>query len=348
MNLEQHILTTIYQKKPQAPIKILFPEGENEKVQAVALKLLKDTFIDQETKQTINVKDIIEPILLLDEADQINEEIVKQVKIIKTTKQTELAQKLYQLRKDKGLTLEQAQKLIAGKNYYGMMLLENGEVDCFVGGINYKTADILRPALQIVKADKKTVSSTFIMNKENETYLYSDCSINIIPNSEQLVAIADSTIDFALNFDFKTFDPVNFENLNVAMLSYSTNGSGTGTDVDKVRAASEVLTQMNWKSQQKVNIAGEIQFDAAFDETVRQKKFPSLDMKGACNIFIFPDLEAGNIGYKIAQRMGKFKAIGPIILGLKKPVNDLSRGATIDDIYDTALITCAQKILKNN
>lgn len=346
MNLEQHILSTIYQKQLSKPIKILFPEGENEKVQAVALKLRKNTFtyLDQQQKeQSISIKDIIEPVLLFNEQELVPDEIAGEVTIIKTTDQAKFAQQLYEIRKEKGLTLEEAQKLVAGKNYYGMMLLNNDAVDGFVGGINYKTADILRPALQIIKADKKTVASTFIMNKDQETYLFSDCSININPTAEQLIAIADSTINFALNFDFKTFDPVSFEHLNVAMLSYSTNGSGTGPDVDKVRQARRELAQMSW-SKQPVQIAGEIQFDAAFDESVRQKKFPDLKMKGACNIFIFPDLEAGNIGYKIAQRMGSFKAIGPIILGLKKPVNDLSRGATIDDIYNTALITCAQRI----
>lgn len=349
MNLEEHILNTIYKKKPEKPIRILFPEGENEKVQAVALKLRKNTFVnlvDDKNLQTVKIKDIIEPVLLFSENETIPSEIADQIAVIKTTDQVNLAQKLYEMRKDKGLTLEQAQTLITGKNYYGMMLLAMNEVDCLVGGINYNTADILRPALQIIKADKKTVASTFIMNKANETYLFSDCSINIAPDAQQLAEIAASTIDFACAFDFKTFNPINFENLDVAMLSYSTNGSGAGNNVDKIREATKMLSQMNWNKKQKVNIAGEIQFDAAFDETVRQKKFPDLAIKGACNIFIFPDLEAGNIGYKIAQRMGNFKAIGPIILGLKKPVNDLSRGATIDDIYDTALITCAQKFLK--
>ncbi|MGL5268265.1 MAG: phosphotransacetylase [Spiroplasma sp.] len=351
MDLEQHILSNIYKKKPVKPIRILFPEGENDKVQVVALKLIKNTFIysqGNKSLQTIKIKDIIEPVLLFHEDENIPEEIENQVQIIKTTEQDYFAQKLYQIRKEKGLTLEQAQKLISGKNYYGMMLLEEEQVDCLVGGINYNTADILKPALQIIKAEKEIVSSTFIMNKEDETYLFADCSINIFPTAQQLVAIATSTINFAFNFNFKSFAPIRFADLNVAMLSYSTNGSGSGPDVDKVRTAVQTLSQMKWKSEQKVNIIGEIQFDAAIDAAVRRKKFSTtLDIKGPCNIFIFPDLSSGNIGYKIAQRLGKFKAIGPIILGLKKPVNDLSRGATIDDIYDTALISCAQKFLKN-
>lgn len=349
MNLEQHILRTIYQKKPAQPIKILFPEGENEKVQAVALKLLSNTFTNiaaDKSEVTVSIKDLIAPVLLFSEQENIPGEIASQVQVIKMSDQANMAEKLYQIRKEKGLTLEQAQKLVSQKNYYGMMLLALNEVDCLVGGINYTTADILRPALQIIKAKQKTVASTFIMSKEKETYLFSDCSINIDPTVEQLIDIASSTINFAAAFALKAFAPEHFADLNVAMLSYSTNGSGSGPDVDKVRAATQTLMQSNWNTEQKVNIAGEIQFDAAFDEVVRKKKFQDLNIKGPCNIFIFPNLSSGNIGYKIAQRLANFKAIGPIILGLKKPVNDLSRGATIDDIYDTALITCAQKFLK--
>lgn len=350
MNIEEHILSTIYKKKLDRPIKILFPEGDNEKVQAVALKLIQNTFVyiaEDKTKKTIRIKEIIEPVLLFNANEKIPEEIGKQVKVIKTNDQLNMAQKLYEIRKEKGLTLEQAKQLVVSKNYYGMMLLEKNEVDCLVGGINFKTADILRPALQIIKANRKTVSSAFIMNKNDKTYIFADCSINIFPSVDQLVEIANSTIEFVSNFDFKTFNPIDFLQLNVAMLSYSTNGSGSGEDVYKVKQATEKLAKMAWKTSQKINIIGEIQFDAAFDETIRKKKFPSLNVQGPCNIFIFPNLESGNIGYKIAQRLGGFKAIGPIILGLKKPVNDLSRGATVDDIYDTALITCAQKILKD-
>lgn len=346
MDLEQHILSNIYKKKPEKPIKILFPEGDNDKVQIVALRLLNNKFVYvQEDKviQTIPIRDIIEPVLLFQENENIPPEIKEQVCVLTTNKQDDFAQKLYQIRKEKGLTLEQAQKLVSSKNYYGMMLLETGAVDCLVGGINYRTADILRPALQIIKPEKKIISSVFIMNRESETYLFADCSINIAPTAEQLVAIADSTIDFVSNFNFKSYDSANFSELNVAMLSYSTNGSGSGPLVDTVTSATKTLAEMKWNISQKVNIIGEIQFDAAIDETVRRKKFAGLDVSGPCNIFIFPDLTSGNIGYKIAQRLGKFKAIGPIILGLKKPVNDLSRGATIDDIYNTALITCAQK-----
>lgn len=342
MNLEEHILATIYQKNKAEPVKILFPEAENKKIQEVAFKLFNNTFF-YDSKE-IKIRDIIEPVLLFHENEVIPQEL-SSLTIIKTTDRLNLAQKLYEIRKEKGLTLEQAKELVNHKNYYGMMLLELGVVDGFVGGINYKTSDILRPALQIIKTKKEIVSSVFIMNRNEEIYFFSDCSININPSFKQLEAIASSTIDFVLDFNLKS-NSLTSKNLNVAMLSYSTNGSGSGESVDKVKLATKNLVN-TWKSQEQVNIIGEIQFDAAFNQEVRAKKFPDLkNIKGSCNIFVFPSLESGNIGYKIAQRLGGFKAIGPVVLGLKKPVNDLSRGASVDDIYKTALITCVQLFLK--
>lgn len=346
MTLENHILNTIKNHdKNKLPIKILFPEGENEKVQAVALKLVAEKFTDEHNKP-VPVSDLIQPILLFNANEIIPHNIKDKVTTIISENQAELANKLYELRKAKGLTLEQAQKLVTGKNYFGMMLLESNTVDCFVGGINFTTADILRPALQVIKPrkDVKTVSSCFIMNKEQSTFIFSDGSINIDPNEDQIVDIATSAVHCAQSLNLKDYDKKDFSEIKLALLSYSSNGSGTGENVDKMKNATAKLAKVNW-GQEKVNIAGEIQFDAAFDQEVRKKKFPELKFDGPCNIYIFPDLEAANIGYKIAQRLGGYKAIGPIVLGLNKPVNDLSRGATVDDIYFTALITCAQSLL---
>jgi len=248
MNLEQHILSIIYKKNLKTPIKILFPEAENEKIQAVALKLIENTFVfssGNNILKEVKIKDIIEPVLLFSENENIPKEISERINIIKTTNQLNLAQKLYEIRKEKGLTLEWAQKLVSQKNYYAMMLLEINMVDCLIGGINYNTADILKPALQIIKSNKKLVSSIFIMNRNNETYLFSDCSINVLPTPEQLVEIASNSIEFAINFNFKSFDQKCFSQLNVAMLSYSTNGSGAGSYVDKIKQATEILAQMN-------------------------------------------------------------------------------------------------------
>lgn len=330
MKLLDFILSIL--QKSKTPITILFPEGDNEKVQAVALNI---------TSNNSPVKNFIVPVLLFNNEKEIANSI-KNTKIktlvIAKNQITNFANELYELRKAKGLTLDAAKQLVQNRNYYGMMLLNNKEVDGFVGGITFTTADILRPALQIIgpKAGIKTVSSTFIMNKNEEIFLFSDGSINLNPTTEQLVDIARSTAHFA---ELLQFNPI-----KLAMLSYSTNTSGAGESVDKVRNATNLLQQLKLKN---VQVAGPIQFDAAWDQEVRNKKFPALTIKGQCNAFIFPTLDAANIGYKIAQRLGDYKAIGPVVLGLNQPVNDLSRGASIDDIYYTALITAIQTLIKN-
>ncbi|WP_338979779.1 phosphate acetyltransferase [Spiroplasma endosymbiont of Lasioglossum malachurum] len=330
MKLLDFILSIL--QKSKTPIRILFPEGDNEKVQAVALKIINDNS---------PVKNFITPVLLFNNDKEIPSNIknsnIKTLSI-EENQVTNFTNQLYELRKAKGLTLEAANKLVLSRNYYGMMLLNNKEVNGFVGGITFTTADILRPALQIIgpKAGTKTVSSTFIMNKNEEIFLFSDGSINLNPTAEQLADIAKSTIHFG---ELLEFNPI-----KLAMLSYSTNTSGSGESVDKVRNATNFVQQLKLKN---VQVVGPIQFDAAWDQEVRNKKFPELTIKNHCNAFIFPTLDAANIGYKIAQRLGDYKAIGPIVLGLNQPVNDLSRGATIDDIYYTALITAIQTLIKN-
>lgn len=330
MKLLDFILSVL--QKSKMSISILLPEGDNEKVQAVALKIINNDS---------PVKNFIIPVLLFNNETEIPSNIKNtriKTLVIEQKRMINFANELYELRKAKGLTLAAANKLVLSRNYYGMMLLKNEEVNGFVGGITFTTADILRPALQIIgpKVGIKTVASTFIMNKDEAIFLFSDGSINLNPTSEQLVDIAKSTIDFA---ELLQFNPI-----KLAMLSYSTNTSGIGDSVDKVRAATYFIQQLKLKH---VQVAGPIQFDAAWDEEVRNKKFPELKIKGHSNIFIFPTLDAANIGYKIAQRLGDYKAIGPIVLGLKQPVNDLSRGATIDDIYYTVLITAMQTLIKN-
>lgn len=330
MKLLDFILSIL--QKSKRPITILFPEGDNEKVQTVALNI---------TSNNSPVKNFIVPVLLFNNDKEIPNSI-KNTKIktlvITDNQITNFANQLYEWRKAKGLTLDDAKQLVQSRNYYGMMLVSNKEVDGFVGGITFTTADILRPALQIIgpKAGIKTVSSTFIMNKNEEIFLFSDGSINLSPTTAQLVDIARSTAHFA---ELLQFNPI-----KLAMLSYATNNSGTGESVDRIGNATNLVQQLKLKN---VQVAGPIQFDAAWDQEVRNKKFPSLTIKGQCNVFIFPTLDAANIGYKIAQRLGDYKAIGPIVLGLKQPVNDLSRGASIDDIYYTALITAMQTLIKD-
>lgn len=329
MQLLDFILSIL--KTTNKPIKILFPEGDNDKIQAVALKI---------SDNNSPVKDFIVPVLLFTNKTEIPSVIKNsnvQTLFIETKQKADFVTKLVELRKAKGLTPQEADKQLSLRNYYGMMLLKNNIVDGFVGGITFTTADILRAALQIVgpKGGTKTVSSTFIMNKDKDIFLFSDGSINLNPTAQQLVDIAKSTVEFG---QLLQFNPI-----KLALLSYSTDRSGSGESVDKVRSATELVVASKLKN---VQVAGPIQFDAAWDQEVRVKKFSSVKITGSCNVFIFPDLNAANIGYKIAQRLGGYKAIGPIVLGLNQAVNDLSRGASVDDIYYTALITALQTLIK--
>ncbi|MBQ2995853.1 MAG: phosphotransacetylase, partial [Oscillibacter sp.] len=205
--------------------------------------------------------------------------------------------------------------------------------DALLGGATYSTADTVRPALQIVKTKpgNKIVSSCFIMVREaatgdREVLAMGDCAINIKPNEDELVEIAVETAKCAKTFGI---DP------KVAFLSYSTKGSGKGEDVDKMRNACAKAKE----AMPDVAVDGEMQFDAAVSPTVGQLKFPGSKVAGYANTFIFPDINAGNIGYKIAQRLGGFDAYGPILLGLNAPINDLSRGCNAQEVYSMAIIT---------
>ena len=210
-----------------------------------------------------------------------------------------------------------------------------GIADALLGGATYSTADTVRPALQLIKTKpgNSIVSSCFILVRpsatgENEVLAMADCAINIHPTEDELVEIAGESAECAKIFGV---DP------KVAFLSYSTFGSGKGEDVDKMRNAAH-------KAQEKypnLPIAGEMQFDAAVSPKVARTKCPDSDVAGHANTFIFPDINAGNIGYKIAQRLGNFEAYGPILLGLNAPINDLSRGCNASEVYSMAIITAA-------
>ena len=240
-----------------------------------------------------------------------------------------------ELRKSKGVTPEEAREMLGKPNYFGTMLVKMGYADALLGGATYSTADTVRPALQLIKTKpgNKIVSSCFILVRPgatngNEVLAMGDCAINIKPNEDELVEIAEETIKCARLFGV---DP------SVAFLSYSTDGSGKGEDVDKMRNAARKTKQKN----PTVPIDGEMQFDAAVSSRVAQKKFPTSEVAGHANTFIFPDINAGNIGYKIAQRLGRFDAYGPILLGLNSPINDLSRGCNAIEVYSMAIITAA-------
>ena len=247
----------------------------------------------------------------------------------------EMVDLLCELRKKKGITPERARDILLQANYFGTMLVKMGIADALLGGATYSTADTVRPALQLIKTkpENNIVSSCFILVRpsatgENEVLAMADCAINIEPNEDELVEIAGEAAECAKIFGV---DP------QIAFLSYSTHGSGKGDAVDKMRNAAE-KTRAKYP---ELPIDGELQFDAAVSPRVARTKCPESKVAGHANTFIFPDINAGNIGYKIAQRMGNFDAYGPILLGLNAPVNDLSRGCNASEVYSMAIITAA-------
>ena len=244
------------------------------------------------------------------------------------------AEQLFHIREKKGMTLEKATELcLKNTLFYGTMMLKMGDADAMVAGAINTTGDVLRPALQIIKTKpgNKIVSSCFILVRpsatgDREVLAMGDCAINIKPTEDELVEIGLETATTAKVFGI---DP------KVAYLSYSTLGSGKGEDVDKMRNACSRLKAL----APDLDVDGELQFDAAVSPRVARTKCPDSKVAGHANTFIFPDINAGNIGYKIAQRLGSFEAYGPILQGLNAPINDLSRGCNAQEVYSMAIIT---------
>jgi phosphate acetyltransferase len=239
-----------------------------------------------------------------------------------------MAQMLYELRKEKGLSLVEAHQWLQEPIYLGTMLVQLGKADGLVSGAVHPTAHTLRPALQIIKTNDDTdrASSYFVMIRKSEIYLFADCGMNVNPTAEQLAKIAISTADTAKMYGVTP---------KVALLSFSTKGSGKDALADKVVEGTRIAKKL----RPDLILDGELQFDAAFVPSVAQLKCPDSMIKGDANVFIFPDINAGNIGYKLVERLGGFMALGPIVQGLKKPVNDLSRGCSVNDIVYVGAIT---------
>ena len=245
---------------------------------------------------------------------------------------------LYELRKNKGMTLEEAKKINEDKVYFATMMVKSDDADGLVSGAIHSTANTLRPALQIIKAAEgiKNVSSFFLMETkkkelgEDGVLIFSDCGLIEFPTEEQLVDIVlESAQSYKMLKDYEK---------KVAMLSYSTKGSAKGEAIDKLN---NVLNELK-NRKLDFDVDGEFQLDAAIIPEVAKLKAPDSKVAGHANVLIFPNLEAGNIGYKMAQRFGDTLAIGPVTQGLKKPVNDLSRGSSVDDIVGTIIVTCMQ------
>lgn len=265
------------------------------------------------------------------------------IEIIKPEESANLAaytDLLYELRKEKGLSREDAAKLALNYNYFGTLMIKSGHADGMVSGANHSTADTVRPALQIIKSAKKghSASSFFIMLSNNVPYIFTDCGIIINPTDKELADIALDAAETAIHFGIEP---------KVAMLSFSTKGSGKGDEVEKVKRATQMAQEALLTDEYKnmgIEIDGELQADAALDTVVAAKKAPNSKVAGHARVLVFPTLEAGNISYKLLQRLGGCEAYGPILQGLNAPVNDLSRGCFAEDVVGAIAITCLQAI----
>jgi phosphate acetyltransferase len=313
---------------------IILPEAEDKRVLEAASKVTNEGFAK---------------IILLGDEAQIAEDSKKYnidlsgvtiINPLKSEKKNEYTEKLYELRKHKGLTIGQAEELLKQPIYFGMMMLkdENSRADGLVSGAAHSTSDTLRPALQILKTapGTKLVSAFFIMVVPNSEYgedgvfVFGDCGLNQNPTAEELAEIAHSSS--------KSFESLVGKQSKVAMLSYSTKGSAHSELVDKVVEATNIVKE----KYPEMHVDGELQLDAAIVPSVGISKAPGSEIAGNANTLIFPDLNAGNIGYKLVQRLAKAEAYGPMCQGIARPVNDLSRGCSAEDIAGVIAITAVQ------
>ena len=323
-----HMFQNLIDKLKAHPRKIVFTEGTDPRILEASARLLSGTFLtpvlvgNEEEVQAAAEKAgfNIRGAIIIDPENYDGMDA--------------MVEKMVELRKGK-MTADECRAALKKGNYFGTMLVKMGVADALLGGATYSTADTVRPALQLIKTkpDNKIVSSCFILVRasatgDNDVLAMGDCAINIKPEEDELVEIAVETAKCAKIFGIAP---------KVAFLSYSTKGSGKGEDVDKMRNACEKAKAL----MPDIPVDGEMQFDAAVSPTVGQLKFPGSPVAGHANTFIFPDINAGNIGYKIAQRLGGFEAYGPILLGLNAPINDLSRGCNAQEVYSMAIITAA-------
>lgn len=307
---------------------LVFPEGEDVRVQGAAIRLAADG--------------LIKPILLGNQAeikavatnngfDLAAVEVIDPAQYPKDQFET-MVNALVERRNGK-TDADTAAKWLTDVNYFGTMLVYMGQADGMVSGATHPTGDTVRPALQIIKTKpgSSRISGAFVMQKGDQRYIFADAAINIDIDAQTMAEIAIQSAQTARVFGL---DP------KVAMLSFSTKGSAKAPQVDKVAEA----TKLAREAAPDLAIDGELQFDAAIVESVAAAKSPGSTVAGHANVFVFPDLQAGNIGYKIAQRLGGFEAIGPVLQGLAKPISDLSRGANEEDVYKVAIITAAQAL----
>ena len=307
-------------------VRIVLPEGKEPRILQATKRLVKETDVipvllgkPEKIKIYLEIEGIHEGYEVIDpdHYDKFDDMVASLVE-----------------RRNGKITEEEATKLLSEDvNYFGVMLVYMGLVDGMVSGALHSTAATVRPALQIIKTRPNVTrtSGAFLMTRGSERYLFGDCAININPDADALAEIA---INSAITAKMFGIEP------KIAMLSYSSKGSGFGENVDKVVAATKRAHEL----RPDLEIDGELQFDAAFHPETAALKAPGSKVAGHATVFIFPSIEAGNMGYKIAERLGGFSAVGPVLQGLNKPVNDLSRGCSSDDVYNLTLITAAQAI----
>ena len=325
------LLSVLQDKLSGKNVKIVLPEGEDERVLIAATQLQKTDYV---SPIVLGNEDNIKSLASKHALDLTQIEIIDPAT---SELKDELVDAFVERRKGKA-TKEQAVELLDNVNYFGTMLVYTGKAEGLVSGAAHSTGDTIRPALQIIKT-KPGVSRTsgiFFMIKGDEQYIFGDCAINPELDAQGLAEIAVESAKSAQSFGM---DP------KVAMLSFSTKGSAKSDDVTKVQEALKLAQEKAEADQlDHVVIDGEFQFDAAIVPSVAEKKAPGAKIQGDANVFVFPSLEAGNIGYKIAQRLGGYDAVGPVLQGLNSPVNDLSRGCSTEDVYNLSIITAAQAL----
>lgn len=325
------LLSVLQDKLSGENVKIVLPEGEDERVLIAATQLQKTDYV---SPIVLGNEDNIKSLASKHALDLTQIEIIDPAT---SELKEELVDAFVERRKGKA-TKEQAVELLDNVNYFGTMLVYTGKAEGLVSGAAHSTGDTVRPALQIIKT-KPGVSRTsgiFFMIKGDEQYIFGDCAINPELDAQGLAEIAVESAKSAQSFGM---DP------KVAMLSFSTKGSAKSDDVTKVQEALKLAQEKAEADQlDHVVIDGEFQFDAAIVPSVAEKKAPGAKIQGDANVFVFPSLEAGNIGYKIAQRLGGYDAVGPVLQGLNSPVNDLSRGCSTEDVYNLSIITAAQAL----
>ncbi|MBJ7620793.1 phosphate acetyltransferase [Weissella confusa] len=305
---------------------LVFPEGEDVRIQGAAIRLAAEELVKP---ILLGNKSEIEATAAANNFDLSGVQIVDPAEYPADARE-KMVDALVERRNGK-TDAATASKWLEDVNYFGTMLVYLGVADGMVSGATHPTGDTVRPALQIIKTapGSSRISGAFVMQRDDERYIFADAAINIDIDAQTMAEIAIQSANTAKVFGI---DP------KVAMLSFSTKGSAKAPQVDKVAEA----TLLAKTAAPELAIDGELQFDAAFVESVAASKAPESEVAGHANVFVFPDLQSGNIGYKIAQRLGGFEAIGPVLQGLAKPISDLSRGANEEDVYKVAIITAAQ------